>query len=158
MDIQVISYDYDQLQNVEIVKGIYQKCEVLGIVGTKNPQIGQEKFIPLEQLVSGAATEQMINMLKNVADAVSMEKLNDNLIRNFSMNRLLGFLTILDTEKILMHIEEAIEDYPEKDKFQKIHKKEIRQIQAAFSVIEKTYSVKIPISEIGYIYDILAGI
>ena len=78
MDIQVISYDYDQLQNVEIVKGIYQKCEVLGIVGTKNPQIGQEKFIPLEQLVSGAATEQMINMLKNVADAVSMEKLNDN--------------------------------------------------------------------------------
>ena len=28
-----------------------------------------------------------------------MEKLNDNLIRNFSMNRLLGFLTILDTEK-----------------------------------------------------------
>jgi sigma-54 dependent transcriptional regulator of gfr operon len=25
-------------------------------------------------------------------------------------------------------------------------------------VIEKTYSVKIPISEIGYIYDILAGI
>ena len=100
MDIQVISYDYDQLQNVEIVKGIYQKCEVLGIVGTKNPQIGQEKFIPLEQLVSGAATEQMINMLKNVADAVSMEKLNDNLIRNFSMNRLLGFLTILDTEKI----------------------------------------------------------
>ena len=194
MDIQVISYDYDQLQNVEIVKGIYQKCEVLGIVGTKNPQIGQEKFIPLEQLVSGAATEQMINMLKNVADAVSMEKLNDNLIRNFSMNRLLGFLTILDTEKILMHIEEAmkqyefltgrklknstkinlfihvgclterlirnsaIEDYPEKDKFQKIHKKEIRQIQAAFSVIEKTYSVKIPISEIGYIYDILTGI
>lgn len=110
------------------------------------------------------------------------------------MNRLLGFLTILDTEKILMHIEEAmkqyefltgrklknstkinlfihvgclterlirnsaIEDYPEKDKFQKIHKKEIRQIQAAFSVIEKTYSVKIPISEIGYIYDILTGI
>ena len=53
----------------------------------------------------------MINMLKNVADAVSMEKLNDNLIRNFSMNRLLGFLTILDTEKILMHIEEAMKQY-----------------------------------------------
>ncbi len=33
-----ISYDYDQLQNVEIVKGIYQKCEVLGIVGTKIPK------------------------------------------------------------------------------------------------------------------------
>ena len=60
------------------------------------------------------------------------------------------------TERLIRN--SAIEDYPEKDKFQKIHKKEIRQIQAAFSVIEKTYSVKIPISEIGYIYDILAGI
>lgn len=194
LDVQVISYDYDQLQNTEIVKGIYQKCEVLGIVGTKNPKIGQEKFIPLEQLVSGEAAEQMIDMLRNVADAASMEKINDNLIRNFSMNRLLGFLTILDTEKILTHIEEAIkqyeflsgrklrnstkinlyihvgclterlirnlaiEDYPQQEEFQKIHKKEIRKIQAAFSVIEKTYSVKIPISEIGYIYDIMTEI
>ena len=49
------------------------------------------------------------------------------------------------TERLIRN--SAIEDYPEKDKFQKIHKKEIRQIQAAFSVIEKTYSVKIPISE-----------
>ena len=48
------------------------------------------------------------------------------------------------TERLIRN--SAIEDYPEKDKFQKIHKKEIRQIQAAFSVIEKTYSVKIPIS------------
>lgn len=191
MDIRVISYDYDQLQNTETVKNIYQKCELLGIVGTKNPQIGEEVFVPLEQLVSGEAQDLMMNMLRGVANAVSLEVINDNLIRNFSMNRLLSFLTILDTEKILMHIEEAMKqyeflsgrklpnstkinlyihvgclterlirnmaimDYAQLEEFQKIHKKEIWQIQAAFSVIEKTYSVKIPISEIGYIYDIL---
>ena len=110
------------------------------------------------------------------------------------MNRLIGFLTILDTEKILNYIEaalnqyeyiigkklknstkislsihigclierlirnSAITSYPEQEHFQEIHKKEIQQIQEVFSVIEKTYRVKIPISEIGYIYDILTGI
>ena len=194
MEIQVISYNYDQLQNTDIVKSIHQKWELLGIIGTKKPEIGEVKFISLDRLVSGEATEQMMDMMHGVADAATMEIINDNLIRNFSMRRLLGVLTILDTEKILSHIKEAvkryeviagkklqnsteisiyvhvsclierlirnsaIKDYPNQEEFQRIHKKEIRQIQEAFSVIEKIYSVKIPICEIGYIFDILTEI
>ncbi len=194
LEISVISYDYDQLKNEEIVKAIYQKYDVLGIVGTKNPNIGEEPYIPLEQLVSGEAEKQLIQMLRPVTDIQQMQRINDNLIRNFSMNRLLGFLTILDTEKILKYIEEAMKeyemlvgvklanstkinlyihvgclterlirnqaimDYPNQDEFKKTHKTEIRQIQSAFSVIERTYSVKIPLSEIGYIFDIISEI
>lgn len=194
IDIQVISYDYDQLQNKETRKELHQKYEILGIVGTKNPEIDEKSFIPLDELVSGEAAEKLADLLKSVVDQEAMEQINNGLIRNFTMNRLIGFLTILDTEKILNYIEaalnqyeyiigkklknstkislsihigclierlirnSAITSYPEQEHFQEIHKKEIQQIQEVFSVIEKTYRVKIPISEIGYIYDILTGI
>lgn len=194
VEVGVISYDFDQLKNKEIVKGIHQKYEILGIIGTKNPSIGEEIFLPLEQLVSGEAEEMVAEMLRPVADIQQIQQINDGLLRNLSMNQLLGYLTILDTEKILKHIEEALKkyelvtgtrlanntkinlfihvgclverlirgqaiiDYPDEREFKRIHRKEIRQIQSAFSVIEETYSVKIPISEIGYIFDIISEI
>lgn len=194
LGVSVISYDYDQLKKKGVVEGICQKYEILGIVGIKNPHVITEKFIPLEKLVSGEAERVMEEMLRPVADAGQIQQINDNLIYHFSMNRLLEFLTILDTEKILRHIEEAIKeyelitggklanstkinlfihvgclterlirdqaitDYPDQEEFLVSHKKEIEQILSAFSVIERTYSVKIPISEIGYIFDIISEI
>ena len=192
LGIQVISYDYDQLKKQDVVKNICQKYEILGMVGTKNPHVITETFIPLEKLVSGEAENLLGEMLRPVADARQIRQVNDNLVYHFSMNRLMEFLTILDTEKILKHVEEAIRqyellagaklanstkinlfihvgclterlirdqaitDYPNQEAFEMSHKKEIRQILSAFSVIEQTYSVKIPISEIGYIYDIIS--
>ena len=188
----MISYDYDQLKKQDVVKNICQKYEILGMVGTKNPHVITETFIPLEKLVSGEAENLLGEMLRPVADARQIRQVNDNLVYHFSMNRLMEFLTILDTEKILKHVEEAIRqyellagaklanstkinlfihvgclterlirdqaitDYPNQEAFEMSHKKEIRQILSAFSVIEQTYSVKIPISEIGYIYDIIS--
>ena len=48
-----------------------------------------------------------------------------------------------------------IEDYPDIDAFEAERTEEIAKIRSAFSGIENTYSVKIPLSEIGYIYDII---
>lgn len=194
LNIQVVSYDYDQLQNEEIIKELYKTYEVLGVVGTKDPEIGSGPFIPLDQLVSGEAVEKITEMLKKVSDSITMDQINNSLVHNFSMNRLMGFLTILDTEKILNYIETALDEYefitgkklknstrisccihvgclverlirnaaignyPSQEEFEKIHRVDIEQIQQVFSVIEQTYRVKIPVSEIGYIYDILTEI
>lgn len=140
------------------------------------------------------AVEKITEMLKKVSDSITMDQINNSLVHNFSMNRLMGFLTILDTEKILNYIETALDEYefitgkklknstrisccihvgclverlirnaaignyPSQEEFEQIHRVDIEQIQQVFSVIEQTYRVKIPVSEIGYIYDILTEI
>ncbi|HBM7294674.1 TPA: PRD domain-containing protein, partial [Clostridioides difficile] len=51
-----------------------------------------------------------------------------------------------------------IEEYTDMDLLIKNHHSEVKLIKNAFSVLEKSYSVQIPISEIGYIYNIIYGL
>ena len=56
-------------------------------------------------------------------------------------------------ERLIRHSE--IMDFPDLEKFSYDHQKEIRVIQEVFSVLEQTYSVTVPLTEIGYIHNIL---
>ncbi|NRZ61353.1 transcriptional regulatory protein LevR [Clostridium beijerinckii] len=50
-----------------------------------------------------------------------------------------------------------IEEYTDLNLLIEEHQSEIKLIKNSFSVIEKSYSVQIPIAEIGYIYNIIYG-
>ncbi|MDF2682964.1 MAG: system transcriptional activator [Brevibacillus sp.] len=50
---------------------------------------------------------------------------------------------------------EPISSYEDLDSFEKCHHTFIQIVRRSFSVIEKVYSVTIPVSEIGFIYDII---
>lgn len=50
VDIKIIPYDYASLSTIGIHDPIFQKCNVIGIVGTKDPQIGI-CFISIEELL-----------------------------------------------------------------------------------------------------------
>ena len=164
------------------------------MIGTANPQLSGVEFIPLEEVVSGAADRKMEKILAPAVPEGRIGEINDHLVRNFSVRQLIGSLTILDTDKIMNHIEEClkkyevmtgqplanstkinlfihvgclaerlirrspIEDYRCLSDLEEQHTEEIAKIRSAFSGIEDTYSVKIPLSEIGYIYDIINGI
>lgn len=120
-----------------------------------------------------------------------IQTINDRLVHNFSLKRVIAQLTILDTGKILEHLDICIstlerllkkrlanetkinlyvhascmlerlirqiplENYPAQQTLSQSDKETLCMIQDAFSVIEDTYSVTIPFSEIGYIYDII---
>lgn len=194
IDISVISYDYDQLNNQSTADALLDSYDILGVIGTVNPQLSGVEFIPLEEVVSGAADRKMEKILAPAVPEGRIGEINDHLVRNFSVRQLIGSLTILDTDKIMNHIEEClkkyevmtgqplanstkinlfihvgclaerlirrspIEDYPCLSDLEEQHTEEIAKIRSAFSGIEDTYSVKIPLSEIGYIYDIINGI
>lgn len=191
VEIRVLPYDFDDLRREEIVEVLTQSYEVLGIIGTADPKIEELIYIPLEEMVQGETDGKLEGMLGRILSAQEIETMKANLIRNMSMERLMGSLTILDSRKILKEIEGCleryeiitggkltgpekirlfihvgclverlirrtpIEDYPDLDNFVKKHQLELSRIREAFSGIEKTYSVNIPSSELGYIYDIL---
>lgn len=194
IDITVVSYDYDQLNNQSTADALLDGYDILGVIGTVNPKLSGIEFIPLEEVVSGEAERKMEKILSPVISHERIQEINDHLVRNFSVRQLIGSLTILDTDKIMNHIEDClkqyevtdgkalsnstkinlfihvgclaerlirrspIEDYPDIDAFEAERTEEIAKIRSAFSGIENTYSVKIPLSEIGYIYDIINGI
>lgn len=190
INIKVISCDYNQLKKTGKENSIFQGYEIIGIVGTDNPEIEEVEYIALDELVSGNAEIKMTRIFAHL-DKEKFDELNNNIIHNFSLRRLIENLTILDTDKVIGHIEgclreyeilsnskisnnkkisilihvgclierlirrSPIEQYPNKEKFQQCQEKQIELIKKSFSGIEEAYSVKIPIAEIGYIYDIL---
>lgn len=116
---------------------------------------------------------------------------NDQLIHNFSLERVINSITILDAHLVMDNIDRAIKSYSDLSEqiignvtrmslyvhisclIERLIRNEpittydlsmindtnakqtFKWIKEAFSVIEKIYSVEIPESEYGYIFDII---
>lgn len=191
LGIKIVAHDYDRLKKHGIKESIFQIYDVLTIVGTASPEIENINYISLEDLISGRGYNKLKAIFKGTVDENIVQAINNNIVRNFSLERVIDTVTILDTDKILMYIEEClnnlevimnkklandkkialyvhvscmverlvrhepIESYPHIEKFEQCQKNMIKVIKESFSVLEKVYSVKINLAEIGFIYDIL---
>ena len=149
------------------------------------------EYISLESLIRGTAEEQLLEMFDGIADRDIIKEINDNVVRNCSIERLLDTLTILDTNKIVLNIDKClhryekfsgeelnnskkawsflhvscmverlirrqpINTYANLEKFSGDAEKELNIIKQSFAMLEKEYQIEIPLSELGYIYDIL---
>src|SRR5699024_986075 len=170
---------------------IFSKFDVMGIIGTANPNVADIPYLSLEGVISGYENTILSKWLTSVLTEKENIAFNENVVRNFSLEKVIESVTILDTEKVMQAIENfirnleisfhdslensqkialyvhvsclierlirnmTIENYDGLEYLVKCHKKEIFLVKKAFSVIEKDYSVKIPLSELSYIYDIL---
>lgn len=191
--VDVIAYDYSLLLSESSRQSLFQFYDIIAIVGTADPCIPFIPYISLEDLISGRGDIRLDTVFRGLADAAMIQTINDRLVHNFSLKRVIAQLTILDTGKILEHLDSCIgtleillkkrlenqkkinlyvhvscmlerlirqlpiESYPEQGLLEECQKEILCMIQNAFSVIEDIYSVTIPLSEIGYIYDIVTA-
>jgi sigma-54 dependent transcriptional regulator of gfr operon len=191
--VHVIPYEFSQLEKLEKVKQALSAYEIVGIIGTNRPRNNEFPFISLEELIAGMGTEVLLSWLHDELDEETVVYVNNQMIRNFSLDRVIQSVTILDTEKVISQMEVFVENLERRwrkrisndrkvalfvhtsclierlirnvpietyDRYEEIlqcHKSALDDIKEAFSVIEKVYSVKIPLSEVCYIYDVLFG-
>lgn len=191
VSLKILPCEYHQLENSEDFLCAYDSFNVIGIVGTDNPRVKSVPFLSLEELISGNGTEVIAEWLADELSDEDIYEFNQQMVRNFSLDRVIQSVTILDTEKVISKIEDftkrleenwfisitnnrkialyvhvsclierlirnaPIEDQSPLVKLTKCQKDTLREIKNAFSVIEKTYSVDVPDSELIYIYDIL---
>lgn len=191
--VDVIAYDYSLLLSESSRHSLFQFYDIIAIVGTADPCIPFIPYISLEDLISGRGDIRLDTVFRGLADAAMIQTINDRLVHNFSLKRVIAQLTILDTGKILEHLDSCIgtlefllkkrlenqkkinlyvhvscmlerlirqvpiESYPEQRLLEECQKDILCMIQNAFSVIEDIYSVTIPLSEIGYVYDIVTA-
>lgn len=191
LNIHILDCDFESLKKNGKDFSAFRFYDVLGIIGTTDIEIKDVEYISLESLIMGTAEEQLLEMFDGIADRDIIKEINDNVVRNCSIERLLDTLTILDTNKIVLNIDKClhryekfsgeelnnskkawsflhvscmverlirrqpINTYANLEKFSGDAEKELNIIKQSFAMLEKEYQIEIPLSELGYIYDIL---
>lgn len=190
-ELKILPYEYQLLKDKKQDETIFSMYDCLGIIGTANPNIEGVPYLSLEDLISGKESQQLSKWLLDVMNPEDNKRFNENLIRNFSLEKVIDSVTILDTEKVMREVDLFMRDleqiaqitisnakrlalyvhvsclierlirnmpidtYDGYEELYQCQSKTLEQIKFAFSVIEKDYSVKIPTSEIAYIFDVL---
>ncbi|OTO67601.1 MULTISPECIES: sigma 54-interacting transcriptional regulator [unclassified Enterococcus] len=191
VDIEIIPTEFSELKKNGISPALTAKYDLLAIIGTDDPEVPKANFVLLETIISGDGSSKIAEIFQRTLAEDDIIEINNRLVKNFSLIRVIDSLTILDTKKIMELVEGCIQqletrlflelsnarkvamyvhvscmverlirhseimDFPDLEKFSYDHQKEIRVIQEVFSVLEQTYSVTVPLTEIGYIYNIL---
>jgi sigma-54 dependent transcriptional regulator of gfr operon len=189
MEVKIIAYDYYKLLKNGMNDEVFSKYEVILIAGTINPIISEIPYVAVEDIISGSQLEIIQQVLSSVFTIDEMQLLQNSMLMNFSLQNVVGYLTILNADKVLSLANEAlnklqdrlqiqlkskyiiglnvhlsclverlvkkipIETYYELEIFEKNQIRFIQACKDSFHNIEKHYGVKIPISEIAYIYD-----
>ncbi|MDU4093238.1 MAG: sigma 54-interacting transcriptional regulator [Pantoea sp.] len=184
--IEMVACDYDSLVDHAKREPLLARYEVLAVVGTIDPHL-PVPWISLESLISGADSATLKALFGPLTSAGQIEEINNQLVKNFSLRRVIESVTILDTGKVINQVEQFLLRYEhlaglaltnDRKVALYIHiscliERLIRQaaiqryrgpqrpsqalnaLREAFSVIEASYSVKIPDAELHYIHDIL---
>lgn len=189
VDYKVEAVDYAFLRKYRETAPMFKQYDVVAIVGTNDPQLDAVPFISLETLVSTKDSKVLHQLFPTIEDKDVLTSINEKLIQNVSIERLLSAVTILDVHKVIasvgamierledgakihlsnnqratlyVHISALIErlirndkplDYSPQNPDERVQG--LAQLRRALADIESTYAVKVPESELNYLYDIV---
>lgn len=108
-DINIIAYDGDFLKLSGQETAIKRKYNILAIIGTINPKYDKVPFISLDQLVNGSKIKTLQNCLKELLTKEELYSFNRLILRNFTIERVINSLTILDTKAVMKNIDLVLE-------------------------------------------------
>lgn len=190
-DIEIVAYDYNKIKGNGIKDEIFKNYDVKLIIGTSNPDINDIPYLSVEDLILSKGYNILKKALINIVKEEDIEKINQAIVKLFSLQNVIKNITILNSDKIIdqaelimndleislgvhftndlkislyIHIsclierlvmKEPIMSYKGLDEFKQCHRQFIDYVLKSFSVIANIYKIEIPVSEIGYIYDII---
>lgn len=108
MELTLLSYDYSQMQGYMDKDEIFHKYHVLFAVSTERLELKGIPVIMLENIVA-AEDSEVIKIISEYFPKEETEKFKRNLLKNFSFENVVKHLTILDADKLLDYIADALE-------------------------------------------------
>lgn len=103
----IIPYDYKKLSQNKNYEMPFQMYDVLMIVGTEDPKINHIPYIGLDQLINGERMADFVEILGQHFE-IEGDSIEDELIFNFSINKIVENITILDADKLVRYVQRAI--------------------------------------------------
>lgn len=110
---EVKALDLKYLKKYGISNSIFKEYDVKAIIGTNDPRIPQIPYIGLEKLISNDNMKILRLLFSDIKDKKVFDQINENLIENISLERLLSAVTILDVNTVLKAISEMITELEE---------------------------------------------
>lgn len=193
-EVDVKAYSYDSLKIEDQESAIKRKYNILTIIGTANPKYEGTTFISIDQLVNGSKLNVLKESLKGDLSNQDLYQFNDSILKNFSIERVINSLTILDTKAVIKNIgfcidrlnkyldtrlsnqtvmalyvhiscmieriirNQSLENSPQNFKNNSEGQRGMGYIQASLQPLEEIYNIKIPLTEIQYIYELVFNI
>lgn len=105
VSLKVLPYEFSALMDDSQMNTILSMYDCLGIIGTDDPQISKVPYISLEDLISGEGINKLSEWLSDIMDEKERNLFNDNIVRNFSLDKVMNVVTILDTGKVVKEVD-----------------------------------------------------
>lgn len=109
LPIQVLTYDYNTLLEKQMHDAFFDHYEVICIVGTLNPNMEGIRFIPIEDLIINDTLDELNVYFQDYISEEEMKTFKQNILKNFSLSNIMNNLTILNPNKLLEHVADAID-------------------------------------------------
>ena len=116
MDLTVIPIAADTLQHRQ-ASGIFDKYNVILILGTLNLKPQGIPFISIEDIINQSDSWALKEKLRMLMNDEELTVFTQNMVRNFSLDNLIDYLTILNPEKIIVYVEEILEQIQKRLEF-----------------------------------------
>lgn len=165
------------------------RYEILFISGTMNPQIPDIPYIALEDIIANDAMGDMNSLLERYMDREELLLFDEKLLQNFTLQNVIQYLTILNADKLLEYIKDAVGQLQRRmdcefsvktiigiyihvcclmerlvtktpiaahgnlESFEREHKDFIHLLTESFQELTGQYNVRLPVSEMAYLYD-----
>lgn len=109
-NIEVIAYDFKRLKENGTDDKIFNQYDVALIVGTSKLGIENIPYLCIEDIVSGNGEKILTNALKNKLSKITIEEVNTEIVKKFSIQNILNQLMILNPSRIIDQVERVISD------------------------------------------------
>lgn len=110
IDMSIFAYDYVKLENNREEDEIFKLYDVVFIVGTIRMKIRNIPFVPIEDMIAFKDIEGITSILNSYFTQSEQEQFNRSLIKNFTLENVMNYLTILNADKLLEFMEEALDN------------------------------------------------
>lgn len=107
-EMMVIAYEYEKLKGNGKEDYLFKQYNVKLIIGTSNPKVEGTPYISVEDLIMRKGDLILRSSLRNIVDAPIIEKINMEIIKLFTLENVLNYLTILNPDKIIDQVEQAL--------------------------------------------------
>ena len=109
LNCKVIEYGYASLIEGGKNAAIFEKYDVQFIIGTMDPCVKGITFISIEDMIDKQKISRVRELMGTFLNEEELELFAQNIIKNFSLQNLLDYLTILNPKKIINYVESIIE-------------------------------------------------
>lgn len=100
--------DFNQLVSCGPELDCFKNRDVLFITGTTNPHVKGYAFVALEDIISGNNIRLIMNRLSRFLDMDQLNEALDLLRKNFTLQNVVGYLTILNPKILLDSVSQAV--------------------------------------------------